>query len=468
MWKGVFAAVLACAGGALGQGYVCAEGGGISGKGAWAKEIFGWMVEKGGKGPVVIIGAVKVGDDERLGIFSELGVASVDSLVIDGSNAAAPGLHERIAAASVVFIRGGAQDRYVRAWKDTGVAAAIVGVWKKGGVVGGTSAGCAVLGEVVFDATHGSLSPRDALMDARHPDLTLTTGFLGLAPGVLFDTHFTERARLGRLPVMIAVAHEDLKKDVLGIGVDPRTAACIGPDGIAEVRGEGTATFVALGERSRVEVERGTPPTVTGVAYTQLCEGYRYDLAKRAVVARPEGVRALQSAPGALDLPLVKLTVDAADERAADGGALVCESEPGAWLNGGLRTRPGRGILRQFVLRVTAWGERPADALAGVETALADHPGLIGVWLSLASSVRVVPGGMLDALEPAKQSTVVLDARGATHAGRGPEPRRAPVIEGAVLHVLAPGWGLDLTDGAGVPPERPVLPEPVGMGRTPD
>jgi cyanophycinase-like exopeptidase len=43
----------------------------------------------------------------------------------------------------------------------------------------------------------------------------------------------------------------------LGIGVDPRTAVCVGPDGIAIVKGEGTATLLKLSEVSEVAVARG-------------------------------------------------------------------------------------------------------------------------------------------------------------------------------------------------------------------
>src|SRR5436190_24342208 len=68
----------------LAQGYVCAEGGGNAGKGAWADEVFGWMVEKGNKGAAVIIGAVPLDEpDNRIDLFKKLGAKSCVGLVID-------------------------------------------------------------------------------------------------------------------------------------------------------------------------------------------------------------------------------------------------------------------------------------------------------------------------------------------------------------------------------------------------
>src|SRR5262249_52199271 len=163
-------------------------------------------------GKVVVIGAVPIeGEDSRVPLFKRLGASDVTPMVVTLENADKQETYDTIAAASVVFIRGGDQSRDVNWWKGTKTQAAIEGVFKKGGVIAGTSAGCAVLGEVDYDAIHGGLSPREALSDGRHDNLTLTTGFLDFVPGVLFDTHFTERGRLARLPVMLAHCKLDLK-----------------------------------------------------------------------------------------------------------------------------------------------------------------------------------------------------------------------------------------------------------------
>ena len=67
--------------------------------------------------------------------------------------------------------------------------------------------------------------------------------FLKLAPNVLFDTHFIERGRHGRLIAMLYNQHFSAGRDLIGIGVDDRTAFCISPDGIGEVMGSGAVAI---------------------------------------------------------------------------------------------------------------------------------------------------------------------------------------------------------------------------------
>jgi cyanophycinase len=275
--------LLALSAPALAQGYVCAEGGGNSGKGAWAEEVFGWMVEKGQRGDAVIIGAVPLDaadlPDNREALFTKLGAKSCASLVIDQKNADSQEVYDQLAAASIIFIRGGAQERYVNWWKGTKTEAAIHAAFDKGGVIAGTSAGCAILGEVSYDSKNGSLKPLEALQDARHPHLTLTTDFLGLVPGVLFDTHFTERGRIARLPVMLAEWREEQHRDdIVGMGVDPRTAVCVEPDQTATIRGEGSVSLIQFTFSTRSLQFDGKPPLVVGALYSCLPAGTVIDL----------------------------------------------------------------------------------------------------------------------------------------------------------------------------------------------
>ncbi len=455
-------AVLLAAAPVLGQGYVCAEGGGNAGKGAWADEVFGWMVEKGGHGKVVLLGAVKLDEDERPALFTRLGAKSVQSLVVTEENADTQETYDAIASASVVFIRGGAQDRYVRWWKDKKTQRAIVEVWKKGGVVAGTSAGCAVLGEVVYDSLHGSLTAREALADGRHEHLSLTTDFLNLVPGVLFDTHFTERARLARLPLMLAMCAEDLKKeDILGIGVDPRTAVCVGPDGIAQIRGEGTATFLRQTPRTRYERVRGSPPTVTDLSYTQLAAGYRYDLAKRQIVGRSDGVAARADA-AAPTISAHARSLSGGDPQWSQLGAFrVVKAEPDAWVHGPVPIEPAQGTVGFAIVVPRAFTDQPGDSMAGAQGCLVEHPGLVAAWLDEDSTASVRLGGNI-ACGKGNHSIMVLDATDpAILAGHGPAPRRAPIIEGAKLSVLGPGWTYNVPVGTAqeVKPEAPTPPE---------
>lgn len=296
----------------LAQGYICADGGGIDAGSPWAREIFGWMVEKSRRGPAAIIGAVPTESDERISLLESLGSSKVFSLVITADNANDPAIIGTLDACSLIFIRGGDQSRYVNMWKATGTARAIIACFNRGGVVGGTSAGCAVLGEAVYDARIGSLSAYDALADSRHKDLTITEDFLSLVPGVLFDTHFTERGRIARLPVMLATLRVDRRRDYVGIGVDPNTAVCIEPlapspimtrpgtnatPGGAEaapmlgaapgrratIMGAGHAYIFTIAPASRITLAPGQPPHIESVRWARLAAGESFDAANPAL-----------------------------------------------------------------------------------------------------------------------------------------------------------------------------------------
>lgn len=282
---------------AMGHGSVVAHGGGADWEQESHREMVRWMIEQarpegaGDAAPVkvVILGAVprEPGDpDAAADAFRREG-AEATALVIVEDNADDPEIAAAIEAAQIVWIRGGDQGRYVTWWKSKATERAIRAVFEKGGVVGGTSAGCAVLGEVTYDARNNSLRPEQALSDPYHENLTLTDGFLNMVPGVLFDSHFTERGRIGRLPVMMARAALDFDKDVLGIGVDHGTAVMIDPQGTATVIGRGTVAFLQPPPRSGIGLEPGTTPDIWDIAYDRLATGGVYKLGPRDAVASP-------------------------------------------------------------------------------------------------------------------------------------------------------------------------------------
>jgi len=157
-----------------------------------------------------------------------------------------------ISEAHAVFMGGGNQANYL-GWAGTPVQKAIQGVYDKGGVVGGTSAGLAVLGEHVFAARDGGVGPQKALLNPGSASLALAHDFLEFPPmkGTLTDTHFAERDRLGRLIAMMAGQLQAGTAGIRGIGVDEGAALVINGKGVAQVLKEGSAPggahFVSMG-----------------------------------------------------------------------------------------------------------------------------------------------------------------------------------------------------------------------------
>lgn len=204
--------------GLLAIGAVVLAGGGAEEPGGWSDEPYAVLAAAG---DVVILGHDPPADDWLANYFLSLGATSATDLTITGDD---PAIAAQIEAADAVFIRGGDQWLYVRDWAGTSVAAAIQAVSDRGGPVGGTSAGAMVLGEHDYDARNGTVYPEEMLADTGNMYATVSSDLLPLVGGALVDTHFGQRARLGRLLPLLACTAPDAR---VAIGVDDATAAIV-------------------------------------------------------------------------------------------------------------------------------------------------------------------------------------------------------------------------------------------------
>jgi cyanophycinase len=141
----------------------------------------------------------------------------------------------------VFFIKGGNQWDYYNTWKGSKVEDAITDKFNQGGVIMGTSAGTAILSEYIFTAENGSVYPDEGLANYNNPNITIENDFLNIFPNYIFDTHFVERGRLGRL---LAFVKNIQLMNVHGLGVDDRTAICINNNNIGTVMGSAGITIV--------------------------------------------------------------------------------------------------------------------------------------------------------------------------------------------------------------------------------
>jgi cyanophycinase-like exopeptidase len=142
---------------------------------------------------------------------------------------------------SAVFFAGGDQAEYV-IWKGTPLQAAVQSVYARGGVVGGTSAGAAILGRDVFDAVaEGDLQTTtdNAVHDPYERRISFTYDFLRFPPlhDTIVDTHFVTRNRFGREAVFVArqIADGLVEKQppvAYGLAVDEASAVVIDKHGV--------------------------------------------------------------------------------------------------------------------------------------------------------------------------------------------------------------------------------------------
>jgi cyanophycinase len=217
---------------------------------------FKWMIKKSGGGDFLVIRASGT-DAYNDWIYSDLGrVDSAATLIIQNRAAASdPFVLDTILNAEALFIAGGDQADYVNYWKGTPVEDAINQLASRGVPIGGTSAGLAVMGQFLFSAVNGTVYSDTALSDPYNNKVALDRDFLTLPHmrGLITDSHFSARDRMGRLVTFLArIVNDDWAETALGVGINERTALAMEPGGRATVLGEGSVYFLTTPGRPEV------------------------------------------------------------------------------------------------------------------------------------------------------------------------------------------------------------------------
>jgi cyanophycinase len=158
-----------------------------------------------------------------------------------------PAIVKIIDHAASIFFTGGDQSAYVRFWQDTPVQDALNRHIAANKPIGGSSAGLAILGEFSFASMIDTIHSTDALSNPYGNKVTITRDFLRipLLAGIITDTHFVKRDRLGRLLTFMArILQDGWAGKVRAIAVEEDAAVLVAPDGTARVVGTGPAYFL--------------------------------------------------------------------------------------------------------------------------------------------------------------------------------------------------------------------------------
>lgn len=203
--------------------------------------------------------------------------ASAERVVLTHAEADSESAARRLDGVTGIWFGGGDQSRLTAALLHTPVQAAIAGRYRAGAVVGGTSAGAAVMTTPMITGDErrpgGSRPPEkdssDAFMTIARENVVTAEGF-GLLPGVVIDQHHVRRRRNNRL---LSVILEN--PSLVGIGLDESTALEVGPAGVWKVLGESVA--VVYDARGAAITPNATPVLgATGVRLSVLPAGSTY------------------------------------------------------------------------------------------------------------------------------------------------------------------------------------------------
>lgn len=165
---------------------------------------------------------------------------------------------EALKTAKGVWFGGGRQWHFLDAYEDTPAMELFRDVLKRGGVIGGSSAGATIQGDyLVRGSPYG-------------PNVMIADGYetgMCFLPGVAIDQHFSQRKRLGDMEGLMRVYPQ-----YLGIGLDEATAILV-QGTTAEVMGRNEVRFYHVTDAKAETIEPVT-----------LKAGGKFDLKERKAI----------------------------------------------------------------------------------------------------------------------------------------------------------------------------------------
>jgi cyanophycinase len=238
----------------------------IVGGGGMPREVTEKFIElAGGPESLIVVLPTAAGDTiaDTAGetrFFERAGAKNVKALTArKRAEVESPEFAAAMQEAKGVWFGGGRQWRFVDAYAGTKAEELLQGVLRRGGVIGGSSAGASIQAQYMVRGS--PLGNTDMMAEGYERGL----GFL---PGAAVDQHFSQRKRQ---PDMTRVMQR--YPQILGIGIDEATALIVRGQ-VGEVMGRSNVQFY--------DYKSGPPAAEPD--YAQVKPGGKYDLVERKVL----------------------------------------------------------------------------------------------------------------------------------------------------------------------------------------
>lgn len=181
--------------------------------------------------------------------FRDQGFDQIFSWNIQDTSACNDSCISLITTASMIYITGGDQQKFMKTILGSRVHKAIIQAFSNGAVIAGTSAGAAVMSEKMITGNefkHPEYTGDFRTIEAENMELTAG---LGLLKSAIIDQHFIWRMRMNRL---ITVALEN--PGFLCIGIDEATALIV-EENQARVFGESQVILLEFNGQAHANKE---------------------------------------------------------------------------------------------------------------------------------------------------------------------------------------------------------------------
>jgi cyanophycinase len=202
--------------------------------------------------------------------FKALGVSQAGVLPSNPDEGA-----RNLRSANAVYFTGGDQVRLVSALAGTPIPQELHELWRRGGVIGGTSAGAAVMSaRMITGEEHGAGPDEERFRSIQSGRVALTNGF-GFLTNVVIDQHFIARKRENRLFSVILEM-----PGLLGIGIDESTAIVVKPDQHFEVIGDRSVMVIDARKARHLRKDANNRFAANDLVVHFLLAGDEFDLRK--------------------------------------------------------------------------------------------------------------------------------------------------------------------------------------------
>jgi len=219
--------------------------------------------------------------DYQSGQLREAGCPEVDYLVFDRESADSDEAVAQLDGVTGIFFSGGVQSRLLDHMAGSRLFDRVREIYMNGGVLGGTSAGAAVMSRIMItgDENH-PLSEDDSFEIISAGNIVTAEGF-GFVTNAIIDQHFVVRKRHNRL---ISLVLEN--PSLVGIGIDESTAIVMPSPYELWVLGESIAVIYDASEAIHIETNDELELSARGIHMHLLGSGQGYDLVGKAVIER--------------------------------------------------------------------------------------------------------------------------------------------------------------------------------------
>lgn len=202
--------------------------------------------------------------------FIKKGITSIYGLSFVKGEKYSSARLDSIRQAKLIYISGGDQNRFMDVVLGTEIEKAIHQAYENGSVVGGTSAGAAVMSKIMITGSELKHPDYESTFRNIEADNIETKPGLGLIRNAIIDQHFVRRSRHNRL-ISAIIEFPDMK----GIGIDESTAILVKGNDVEVV---GDSQVIVLENPKRSKVIRNGKLGAFGMTMTVLLPGDTFKL----------------------------------------------------------------------------------------------------------------------------------------------------------------------------------------------